>query len=249
MKALILAAGEGTRLRPLTESCPKPMLPVNGRPLLAYTIDWLRDNGIEDIAVNLHYLPQAISDYFGDGSRCGVRLTYSYEQELLGTAGAVKRLQPFFDCTFAVVYGDVLTDLDLLALYGYHRHCGGLATLALHRVEDASAKGLVDIDDEHRVHRFVEKPPPGTLFTNLVNAGVYMCAPAIVDYIPPGTACDFGRDVFPELLARGETLHGYPIPDDTYLLDIGSPDDYVAAQQSWPAWCRQKGRQAANRSL
>jgi len=233
---MILAAGEGTRLRPLTDTCPKPMLPIGGEPLLAHTLAWMRHYGVNEVAVNLHHLPGAITDHFGDGSAFGMAITYSYEPELLGTAGAVKRLGDYFDSTFYVVYGDVLTDLDLMALYGCHRARRSLATLALHRVADVSGKGVVTVDDEYDIQRFVEKPAPGAVFSNLVNSGVYVLEPAVLDYIPDGQACDFGRDVFPRMLADGARLGGCVLVEGTYLVDIGTMAIYeeVNAASSLP---------------
>jgi len=229
-KAMILAAGEGTRLRPLTLDCPKPMLPVAGRPLLEHTVEWLRRHGVSEIAVNLHYKPLSITGHFGDGSRFGVAITYSHEEQLLGTAGAVKRLEHFFHGTFVVIYGDVLTDLDLTAMAAFHRDRGGAGSVALYRVDNPSARGLVETDGDGRILRFVEKPRPEEVFTDLANAGVYILEPEILDHIPTERRYDFGRDLFPDLLRRGVRLYGYPIPEATRLIDIGIPESYQEAQ-------------------
>ena len=233
MKAMILAAGEGTRLRPLTDRCPKPMLPVGGRPLLERTIGWLRQHGVREVAINLHHRPEAITQHFGDGSRFGVRITYSPEAQLLGTAGAVRQLEAFFDTTFAVIYGDVLTDLDLTALADFHRASGSIATLALYHADNPSARGLVDLDAAGRVTRFVEKPRPEEVFTDLANAGVCILEPAVLPFIPVGVPSDFGRDVFPAMLGAGQRLSGWPIPRGTLLIDIGSPESYREANATW----------------
>ena len=238
-KALILAAGEGTRLRPLTLDRPKPMLPIAGRPLLEHTIEWLRSHGIAEIAINLHHQPQTIVEHFGDGSRFGVQITYSHEDPILGTAGAAKRLQQFFDATFVVIYGDVLTDLNLAELIGFHRHKWAAVTAALYRVENPSACGLVGIDDSWRITRFVEKPPPDEVFTDLANAGVLALEPWVLSCIPPDTFYDFGHHLLPDLLASGLPLYGYPISDTTYLIDIGTPEKYERAQREWPAILQQ----------
>ena len=247
VKALILAAGEGTRLRPLTLERPKPMLPVGGKPLLEHLVAWLRRHGVAEMAINLHHRPEAISDYFGDGHRFGVSITYSYEDQLLGTAGAAKRLQPLFDGTFVVVYGDVFTNLDLSRLIGFHLRIdkpGGLcdnmgivpsslpwATLSLYRVEDPSACGLVELDGQGRVIRFVEKPPSDQVFTDLASAGVLVLEPGILEHIPPDTFYDFGRDLFPRLLHRGIPLYGCPLRDREFLIDIGTPASYRQVQR------------------
>ncbi len=236
MKAMILAAGEGTRLRPLTLERPKSMLPIAGKPLLEHIIDLLKYHGIGEIAINLSYKPQAVIDHFGDGRRFGVEITYSLENPLLGTAGAVKKLQPYFDDTFVVVYGDLLTDLDLTSLAEYHRARGGLVTVALYRVENPSACGLVDLNRSGRILRFVEKPPPEEVFTDLANAGVYVVEPEVIDHIPPNTFYDFGQDLFPLLLARGVPVYGYPIED--YLIDIGTLEKYERAQREWSQGAR-----------
>ena len=230
---MILAAGEGTRLRPLSLDRPKPMAPVAGRPLLEYTIDWLVKYGVQDVAINLHYKPEAITGHFGDGRAFGVRLTYSHEEQLLGTAGAVKRLECFFDQTFVLIYGDVLTDLDLTDLEAYHRQKAGLGTVALYRVDNPTVRGLVEIDPTGRILRFVEKPRPEEVFTDLANSGVYILEPEVLQYIPPDTACDFGRDLFPALLERHVPLYGYPLAEDEYLIDIGSPESYAQANHDW----------------
>lgn len=237
MKGLILAAGKGTRLRDLTLNRPKPMLPVQGKPLLAHHIEWLQANGIKQIAMNLHHCPTVITDYFGDGSRFGVEITYSYEAHLLGTAGAAKRLQAFLDEPFVVVYGDVFTNLALARLMAFHAerkaqsNLTTLATLALYQVPNPTECGLVAIDPTGRIQRFVEKPPPDQVFTDLANAGLMLCEPAILDAIPAETEVDFGRQVFPAALADGYALWGQPIAADEYVIDIGTFHGYDRAQQ------------------
>ncbi len=223
-KALLLAAGEGTRLRPLTLQRPKPMLPLGGRPILEYLVDLLRCHAVREIAINLHYKPEAIVDYFGDGSRFGVSITYSMETQLLGSAGAAKHLDWFFNEPFLVLYGDVLADIDLTALVDEHLEHRGLGTLALYEVEDPTRCGVVKLDDQQRITRFVEKPPADAIPSNLANAGIYVLEPAILDYVTPGTVSDFGQDVFPAALERGAALYGSR--PSGYLLDIGSPERY-----------------------
>lgn len=239
MKAMILAAGEGTRLRPLTLDRPKPMLPIGGKPLLEHLVRWLRRHGIADMAINLHYKPEAITDYFGDGRRFGVSITYSYEERLLGTAGAVKRLEGTFDDTFVVVYGDLLTNLDLGALIQFHvakrrtsiSNQRPLATVALYHVSNPSQCGLVELDGQGRITRFVEKPPAHAVFTDLANAGVLVLEPEVLDHIPRHEFCDFGHHLFPRLLAKGVPMYGYPISEGEYVMDIGTMEKYERAQQ------------------
>jgi len=233
MRALVLAAGEGTRLRPLTLDRPKPMLPVAGRPVLEHIVRWLRSHGITQIAINLHHKPQAITDYFGDGRHFGVQIIYSFEESLLGTAGAARRLKDFLQGTFLVVYGDVLTNLNLTTLLDFHRHKQGAVTMALYRVENPSACGLVGLDGNSRIIRFVEKPPPEEVFTDMANAGVLVVESGVLAHVPPDTFYDFGHNLLPDLLAKGVPLYGYPIPETTYLIDIGTPESYRRAQQEW----------------
>ena len=238
MKAVILAAGEGTRLRPLTRDCPKPMLPIAGKPLLEHTAEWLKGHGFAEIAINLHHRPAAIMSHFGDGSRLGVRVTYSIETVILGTAGALKALSGFLDSTFAVVYGDVLTDLDLGALCRFHcaRRMSDpscVATLSLYRVPDPTACGIVEIDCGNRVLRLLEKPKPQEVFGDLAFSGVLIAEPEMVDAIPPGAFCDLGFHTFPLLLRGRKTLYGLPLSADEYLIDIGSHEKYAEACRGW----------------
>jgi len=243
MKAMILAAGEGTRMRPLTIEWPKPMLPIQGKPILEYTIELLRHHGITQIAVNLHHRPAVITEYFGDGRDLGVEITYSFEDQLLGTAGAVKKLEHYFDDTFLVFYGDVLTNLNLSALVDFHRTKAGIATIALYRVENPSACGIVELDKGCRIIRFVEKPPPQAVFSDLANSGILVLERAVIDHIPAGVFRDFGYHVLPDLLTKGHPMYGYPIPDTFYLIDIGTMEKYERAQREWPKVHAKRRRQ------
>lgn len=234
MKALILAAGEGTRLRPLTLDRPKPMLPIAGVPLLDLLVRLLVRHDVRDIAINLHYKPDAVTAYFGDGRAWGARLVYSHEERMLGTAGAVRRLQGFLDERFFVLYGDVLTDIDLAALAAFHRARGAALSAALYRVPRPWDCGIVALDEDGRIVRFVEKPPRDQVFSDLANAGVYVMEPHLVPLIPPEQFYDFGHDLLPRLLEAGLPVYGRPIGADDYLLDIGSPEKYAQAQREWP---------------
>ncbi len=229
MKAMILAAGEGSRLRPLTLTRPKPMVPMGDRPLLAHTINWLQRHDITEIGINLHYKPEVITDYFGDGSDMGVRLVYSYEPEILGTAGGAKALEGFLDETFVVVYGDLLTALDLGAVVAAHRERQAQVTVVLYRVPNPWECGLVEMVATGRITRFVEKPPRDQVFTDLANAGVYIMEPGVLSRVPAGQFYDFGHDLFPQLLAEGVPMFGYPT--EQYLLDIGNHEKYQQAQR------------------
>lgn len=232
MKAMVLAAGEGTRLQPLTLDCPKPMLPIGGKPLLEHTIQWLKSYGFRQIAINLHHRPETITSYFGDGRRWGVEITYSYEENLLGTAGAVRKMRPFFQETFAVVYGDVLTNLPLDALMSFHLSRKTL-TMALYRVSNPTEVGLVGLDEEGRVVSFKEKPRPEEVFTDLANSGIFLLEPEIIEFIPENTFYDFGLHLFPKLLEIGVPIYGWPVPPSTYLIDIGTREKYERARKEW----------------
>jgi mannose-1-phosphate guanylyltransferase/phosphomannomutase len=240
-RALVLAAGEGTRLRPLTLDRPKPMVPIAGKPLLDITLGWLRGHGIRDIAINLHYKPRVITDYFGDGQAFGVDLHYSHEETILGTAGAARAIRDWVDgSTLVLVYGDVLTDLDLRAMLDFHRAVqrrdpSAAVTMSLYHVPNPTEVGLVGMDENGRVNRFLEKPKPEEVFTDLANAGILVMEPDVLDLIPADTFCDFGIHVFPMLLRTGLSIYGWVIPDDAYLLDIGSPEKYAQANAEWPA--------------
>lgn len=236
MNAMILAAGKGTRLHPVTETVAKPMVPIGGRPVLEHTIRWLRDHGVRRVAVNLHHRPESVRGHFGDGSGFGVEIRYSEEPELLGTAGGVKRMEAFFDDPFLVVYGDVLTDLDLGALAACHRSRGAVAhaTLVLDQRADAAQCGVVELDAEDgRIRRFVEKPPPGEIRSPWVNSGVMVLDRALLARIPAGRFSDFGREVLPAWLADGVPVYGWPLPAGTFLVDVGTPESYARAEREW----------------
>jgi NDP-sugar pyrophosphorylase family protein/phosphoheptose isomerase len=230
---MILAAGEGTRLRPLTEHCPKPMLPVGGRPLLEYLLKLLRSHGVREVAINLHHHPEAVSGKFGDGSGLGMKIVYSHERELLGTAGALKRMASFLDDTFFVLCGDLLTDADVTSLAEFHRWRCAVATTALHRVEEPGRVGLVDAAADGRILRFEEKPPRGRRFTNLACAGIYVFEPSALAEIPEDRPSDLGHDLIPCLIDRGLPVYG--LEGVGQVLDVGSPERYALAQVMLPS--------------
>lgn len=233
VKAIILAAGQSTRLRPLTDRIPKPMVLVAGKPILEYNLTLLARHGIGEVVINLHYQPQSIVEYFGDGSRWGVHITYSFEPELLGTAGAVKRVQEQFDSTFLILYGDNLTTCDLSRLVIFHRAKGGIATIALHYRDDPTASGIADLDDQDRIIRFVEKPKPEQLFSHWVSAGILVLEPKVLDTIPDGMPSDFGRDLFPSLLSGGEVIYGYRMSQGEDLWWIDTAEDLHRVRAVW----------------
>ncbi|MGE5390115.1 MAG: sugar phosphate nucleotidyltransferase [Deltaproteobacteria bacterium] len=224
---MIMAAGVGSRLMPLTLDIPKPMVPMANRPLMEIIIDELRDFGIGEMIANLHYHAGVIRDYFGDGSNFGVSIAYSPEKELMGTAGGVKLCEWFFDDTFIIVSGDALTDIDLHALVTEHRAKGALATIALKEVLEVEQFGVVVCDDEGRIERFQEKPRREEALSNLVNTGIYVFEPEIFKYIPAHQFYDFAKQVFPQLIKSGAPFYGTCI--DSYWCDIGSLGTYHQA--------------------
>ena len=212
-KAMVLCAGLGTRLGDLTREIPKPMLPLHGQPLLAYLLSNLRSQGFNDVAVNLHFRPEVISDWFGDGSSWQMRLTYSHEARPLGTAGGVKNVEPYFHSEeyFLVHYGDILTDQNFGAMVRFHRERKALATLLVHR--RAKSNSAITLEANHRISGFLERPTEDLVTdmpTPWVNSGVAICSPEILDHIPSGQFVDFPRDVFSKLVDTGR-LYGFPI--------------------------------------
>lgn len=224
-KAILLAAGQGARLRPLTKKIPKCMLPIAGRPILEHNIEWLRKFGVTDLVINLHHLPEAVTSHFDDGSRWGVCIRYSLERELLGTAGAVKNVAPFFDGPFFVWYGDNLSTCRLDRLWELHHARRGVATIALHYREDPTQSGIAELDDNDRVARFLEKPRADQVFSHWVSAGILALERSVIDAIPSEEPVDFGRDVFPVLLERGSALYGYRMSEDEGLWWIDTAAD------------------------
>jgi NDP-sugar pyrophosphorylase family protein len=234
VRALLLCAGEGTRLRPLTLTRPKALIEIAGRPMVVHLLRWLRQAGVTEIAINLHHLPEAIPAALGTGEEWGVRLTYSREPEIRGTAGAARQLADWLSDPFLVVYGDILVDIDLGPLFEMHRERGAVATIGLHPVEDPTRAGIVVTDPDGRVRRFVEKPAadelPGLADAGGViqcNGGVYLIRRDVLGRIPPNQAYDFGYDLFPALLAEGAPIYAAPLPG--YILDLGSHERLAQA--------------------
>jgi mannose-1-phosphate guanylyltransferase len=228
MHAVVLVGGFGTRLRPLTEDVPKPMLPVGHVPMIERLIDRLARGGVTDVVLALGFKPEPFMEAFPDG-RCGdVTLTYAVEPEPLGTGGAIQfaATQAGIDSTFVVANGDVMTDLDVSELLGAHRTAGADATIHLIGVDDPSAFGVVSIDEDGVIRRFVEKPAPGTEPSNLINAGTYVFEPAVLDLIPAGAHVSIERDTFPLVVDTGQ-MRGFATED--YWIDAGVPDLYRAA--------------------
>ncbi|HYN83943.1 MAG TPA: NDP-sugar synthase [Pyrinomonadaceae bacterium] len=228
MQALILAGGKGTRLRPLTVYTPKPVVPICNRPFLLYQIDTLRRAGIKDITLSLSYQPSKIEQQLGDGSDFGVNLSYTVEPQPMGTAGAYKFAEELIREPTVVFNGDILTDLDLEAVIREHDARKAAATIVLAPVENPSAYGLVETEQDGRVRAFVEKPKPHEIRTNNINAGTYVLDPRVLDLIPSGESYSFEYQLFPDLLKRGEPFFAH-VPEETYWLDIGTPARYLQA--------------------
>ncbi|NLT94595.1 MAG: NDP-sugar synthase [Clostridia bacterium] len=226
MKAMIMAAGVGSRLMPLTTDIPKPMVPIVNTPVMEYCVRLLKNHGVKEIIANTHYLPETITGYFSDGKDFGVNLRYSYEEELLGTAGGVKNNRWFLDEPFFIVSGDALTNINLTDMYKFHKEKGALATLALKPVKDVTQFGVVVTDRDYKITAFQEKPKKSEALTNLVNTGIYIFEPEIFEYIPEGFY-DFGRELFPKLVELKERIYGYPTQD--YWRDVGSLNVYKQA--------------------
>lgn len=225
MKTMILAAGLGTRLRPLTETIAKPMIPVVNKPVMEHVIELLARQGFNNLYANVHYRADDVINHFGNGSRWNVDLKYSREDTLAGTAGGLKRLESFFrDGTFVVFSSDLLTDIDLGPLIAFHKERRALATIALTRVEEPSNYGVVKLDGSGRITAFQEKPSNDEAVSNLASCGIYIFEPEILDYIPAEEFYDFGTDLFPQLFVAGLPLYGYE--HDNYWLDIGRLDNY-----------------------
>jgi mannose-1-phosphate guanylyltransferase len=228
MRAVVLVGGFGTRLRPLTATVPKPMLPVGHRPILERLVEQLGSAGVTEVVLALGFKPEPFIDAFPDGTCAGVRLAYAVEPEPLDTAGAIRFAVEHaqIDETFVVMNGDVLTDLDVSVLVAFHRERGAEATLHLTPVDDPSAYGVVELDGVGRVRRFVEKPAPGTAPSNFVNAGTYVLEPSVLGHLEPGTRSSIEREIFP-LVAERETL--FALATDDYWIDTGRPETYLQA--------------------
>ena len=228
MKAVVMAGGEGSRLRPLTIRRPKPMVPVVDRPVMHHILDLLKRHGITEVVATLQYLAEDIQEYFGDGSQFGMTVHYSIEETPLGTAGSVKQAEEWLkDDTFLVISGDALTDFDLSEALRYHKEKGAMATLVLKRMPSPLEYGVVITGDDGRIKRFQEKPSWGEVFSDTVNTGIYVLEPRVLDYFEPGKVFDFSSQLFPLMLTKGDPMYGYIA--DGYWCDIGSIPDYLRA--------------------
>ncbi len=229
MRAVLMAGGSGTRLRPLTCDLPKPMVPILNRPIAEHIINLLKRHNITEVVATLHYLPDVMRDYFQDGSDFGVQMTYAVEEDQpLGTAGCVKNIAELLDDTFLVISGDSITDFDLSAAIKYHKSKKSKATLVLTRVPNPVEFGVVITDEEMRIRRFLEKPSTSEIFSDTVNTGTYILEPSVLDYLPVNEESDFSKDLFPLLLEKGEPMYGYIA--EGYWCDVGHLDAYREAQ-------------------
>jgi NDP-sugar pyrophosphorylase family protein len=228
MRALVLAAGVGSRLKPYTDTIPKPMVPIGGRPILSYNLAILAAAGFDDVVINLHAFPEVVREYVGDGSHWGIHVTYSEEPQLLGTAGAlVPVIDLFRQGTFAIVFGDNLTELNLAEMLAFHRATGGVATIAVWERDDVSQSGVAELSDDARVLQFIEKPQPGKTDSHWVNAGVIIAEPALLTLVPRDHPSDLGRDVLPAMIAHGMEVAAYRCYGGHWWFDRA--DDYRAA--------------------
>jgi mannose-1-phosphate guanylyltransferase len=232
---MILAAGVGSRLDPITRSTPKPLVPVVNRPVIEHIVRLLARHGFNEIVCNTHYLAEKIEDYFASHNVPGTTLRFNREAELMGTAGGLKRVQEsfaFFDEeTFLVIGGDDLANIDLTEMLRFHREKGALATIGLAQVEDPSQFGVVVLEDDGKISRFVEKPAPGTAPSNLVNTGVYLFEARILDLIPSGQFYDFGKELFPLLQEQNAPFYGYETK--AYWRDIGNLREYRESHEDF----------------
>ena len=227
MKAIIMAGGFGTRLRPLTMNIPKPMVPVVNKPMMEHIVRLLKDNGFDNLLVMLYYEPEIIINHFGDGTAFGVAIEYLRPQADLGTAGCIKFAERRLDDTFLVISGDLLTDFSLKSVLTAHRKKKAMATLVLTRVANPLEYGVVIVNDDNRIQRFLEKPSWGEVFSDTINTGIYMLEPSVLKYIPEGRSFDFSKNLFPLLLSKEEPMYGHIAKG--YWRDVGDLSEYRQA--------------------
>ena len=227
MKAVILAGGVGTRLKPLTYKRPKPLIPIAGEPCIDYMIKSLVAAGIRRIIITTGYMSDTMIKSIGDGKKFGANILYGFEESPAGTAGAVKNVSEFLDKTFVVASGDVLADVDIKKIYDYHLEKKAIATMALTKTDNPTDFGIVGLDEDNRIVRFKEKPKEEEVFSNLINAGIYVLEPEVLDFIPEDTMFDFSKNVFPLLLENDLPIYGAPISG--LWMDIGRPTDLLKA--------------------
>lgn len=229
MKALFLAGGKGTRLKPLTDKLPKPMVPIMNKPLLERTMVHLKNSGISDIVISSCYQSQHIEAYFGTGEQLGLKIQYVVEDIPLGTGGAIKKAGARFSDTFIVFNSDILSDIDMKKMMEYHKSSHALATIAVTEVKDPAAYGVIEYNTDGYAISFIEKPKPEQICSNFVNAGIYILEPEILKEIPADSVVSVEREVFPGILAKGNKIAVYK--DNSYWMDIGTLEKYLQAHQ------------------
>ncbi|MBI5231532.1 MAG: NTP transferase domain-containing protein, partial [Coriobacteriales bacterium] len=230
MKAVIMAGGEGSRLRPITSLLPKPMVPIVNQPVMEHILGLVKHHGIEEVIATLAFMPQVIQDYFGGGDEWGMKISYAIEEIPLGTAGSVKNAESLLrgegdDEPFLVISGDALTDIDLTEVVRFHKEKGAAVTIALKRVDNPLEFGVIVTDSDGRIERFLEKPTWGQVFSDTINTGIYVVEPWVLDYIPNATPYDFSSELFPALMEAGHPLYGAVV--EGYWCDVGSRESYV----------------------
>ncbi|MBI5452379.1 nucleotidyltransferase family protein [Candidatus Gottesmanbacteria bacterium] len=233
MKAIILAGGRGERLKPLTDSIPKPMIEAAGKPILEHIISQMKKHGIKDFIIALYYLPKVITSYFGNGSKLGVNIQYTFENLPMGTAGAVLPSKKFIKETFIVTYADILRDLDITAMTAQHQKKKALATINIYKRKSRNAKSCVIFDNNGKVIKFVERPSKKKLKGKFIwaNGSFYVFEPEIFSYIPQNKPSDFGKDIFPDVLTAKKSIYVYPSND--YFIDIGNKEKLSLARRTY----------------
>lgn len=236
MKAILVAGGRGERLRPYTDKVPKPMLKVKGKPILEHLVDLLKRNGINEFVFALCYLPKTITSYFGDGSKFGIHINYTFEDEKtpLGTAGAILPAKKYINGTFIISYADILRELDVKDMIRYHKNKKSFTTLHVYKRFGPDPKSMIVFDRQNRIVEFKERPKTNELKKNFVwaNGSFYISEPAVFDFIPKNKKSDFGREIFPSLLKTGKPLFAYP--SNEYFIDIGNLDKLKKAEETFP---------------
>jgi len=227
MKAIILSAGKGTRVQEINQEIPKVLIEILGKPMLKWNIDLLKKYNINEIAINTHWLAEKIKDYLGDGRKFGINVKYSYEPELLGTSGALNNFKDFFNDIFLVIYGDVISDINLEKLIKFHKKNKGVATLVVHESSHSEDSDIIQMDGKNKVINFVHKPGNRD-FGNLGNAALYVVEPIIFKYLPEGKS-DFIEDIFPKMIKNGEQIYGYKTKE--FIKDAGTPNRLNEVQQ------------------
>lgn len=228
-KAMVLAAGLGTRLHPLTEDKPKCLMPLAGRPLMDWTLRWLRDFDVAECVINLHYLPEMVKSFVKDGSQYGLKIHYSYEPTLLGTAGAVKKAAEFFDQPFYVIYSDNFSQWDIRKLKRMYEQQKMMASIAIHWRDDVTQSGMIELSPDSKIINLLEKPKAEDVTSNYVSAGFFYLDPKVLDYIPDESFCDFGFDVIPKMLGAGESIYAVKMKEP--LIGIDTKEAYDKANE------------------